>query len=51
MDHGLPNRYICRNIYYKDSALFKKQLTVDYYVDVIAYTFGVSRLDLNVVSA
>lgn len=25
-------------------------MTVDYYVDIIAYTFGVSRLDLNVVS-
>lgn len=40
-----------RNIYYKDPALFKTQLTVDYYVDIIAYTFGVSRLDLNVVSS
>lgn len=40
----------CRNIYYKDPALFKTQLTVDYYVDIIAYTFGVSRLALNVVS-
>ena len=41
----------CRNIYYKDPALFKTQSTVDYYVDVIAYTFGVSRLALNVVSS
>lgn len=38
-----------RNIYYKDPVLFKTQLTVDYYVDIIAYTFGVSRLALNVV--
>lgn len=38
-----------RNIYYKDSALFKSQLTVDHYVDVIANTLGVSRLALNVV--
>ena len=41
----------CRNIYYKDPALFKTQSTVDYYVDIIAYTFGVSRLALNVVSS
>ena len=41
----------CRNIYYKDPALFKTQLTVDHYVDIIAYTFGVSRLALNVVSS
>ncbi len=40
----------CRNIYYKDPALFKTQFTVDYYVDIIAHTFGVSRLALNVVS-
>ncbi|CAD6589048.1 MAG: hypothetical protein ASARMPRED_003873 [Alectoria sarmentosa] len=40
-----------RNIYYKDSALFKTQLTVDYYVDIIAYTFGFSRLALNVTAA
>ncbi|KAF6233924.1 hypothetical protein HO173_007754 [Letharia columbiana] len=40
-----------RNIYYKDPALFKTQLTVDYYVDIIAYTFGVSRLALNVTAA
>ena len=39
----------CRNIYYKDPALFKTQSTVDYYVDIIAYTLGVSRLALNVV--
>ena len=47
--HSLNLR--CRNIYYKDPALFKTQLTVDYYVDIIAYTFGVSRLALNVVSS
>lgn len=40
-----------RNIYYKDPALFKTQLTVDYYVDIIAYTFDVSRFALNVVSS
>ena len=39
-----------RNIYYKDPALFKRQSTVDKYVDIIAYTFGVSRFALNVVS-
>ena len=41
----------CRNIYYKDPELFKTQRTVDRYVDKIAYTFGVSRLALNVVSS
>ena len=39
-----------RNIYYKDPTLFKSQTTVDHYVDIIAYTFDVSRLALNVVS-
>lgn len=39
-----------RNIYYKDPTLFKTQMTVDHYVDIIAYTFGVSRRALNVVS-
>ena len=48
-ENSLNLRY--RNIYYKDPALFKTQSTVDYYVDIIAYTFGVSRLALNVVSS
>ena len=40
---------LCRNIYYKDPALFKDQSTVDRYVDILAYTFGVPRAALNVV--
>ena len=39
-----------RNIYYKDPSLFKKQAVVDRYVDILAFTFGVQRADLNVVS-
>ena len=38
-----------RNMYYKDPLLFKKQAVVDRYVDILAYTFGVQRADLNVV--
>ena len=48
---GISLIFQCRNIYYKDPALFKTQVTVDYYVDIIANTFGVSRLALNVVSS
>ncbi|MCJ1275954.1 hypothetical protein MMC21_003759 [Puttea exsequens] len=40
-----------RNIYYKDPALFKDQSTVDRYVDILAYTFGVPRAALNVTAA
>ena len=29
--------------------LFKKQTVVDRYVDILAFTFGVQRADLNVV--
>ena len=39
-----------RRIYYQDPALFKSQNVVDKYVDIFAYTFGVQRSDLNVVS-
>ena len=42
--------WLCRNIYYKDPALFKSQTVVNRYVDILAYTFGVQRADLNVVS-
>ena len=49
--HGSGLTFHRRNIYYKDPALFRSQSTVDIYVDKIAYTFGVSRLALNVVSA
>lgn len=38
-----------RNIYYQDVALFKSQLVVDRYVDLLAYTFGVQRVQLHVV--
>ena len=40
----------CRNIYYKDPELFKSQTVVDRYVDILAYTFGIHRAALNVVS-
>lgn len=39
-----------RNIYYKDPDLFKTQHVVDKYVDILAYTFGIQRAALNVVS-
>lgn len=39
---------MCRDIYYRDPALFGKQAHVDRYVDDIAFTFGVSRASLNV---
>lgn len=39
-----------RNIYYKDPALFKTQSVVDRYIDIVAYTLGVQRAALNVVS-
>ena len=42
--------WLCRNIYYKNPALFKSQHVVNRYVDILAYTFGVQRADLNVVS-
>ncbi|KAL8781950.1 MAG: hypothetical protein Q9213_005789 [Squamulea squamosa] len=37
-----------RNIYYKDAELFKSQKVVDRYVDILSYTFGIQRADLNV---
>ncbi|KAK0510386.1 hypothetical protein JMJ35_006818 [Cladonia borealis] len=40
-----------RNIYYKDPALFKSQTVVNRHVDILAYTFGVQRADLNVTAA
>ncbi|KAL8751861.1 MAG: hypothetical protein Q9184_005921 [Pyrenodesmia sp. 2 TL-2023] len=39
-----------RNIYYKDPELFKSQTVVDRYIDIIAYTLGIQRAALNVVS-
>ena len=39
-----------RNIYYQDPALFRSQEVVNRYVDVLAYTFGLRRADLHVVS-
>lgn len=41
---------INRDMYYSDPALFMKQAVVDKYVDVIAYTLGVPRATMNVVS-
>ncbi|KAL9612689.1 MAG: hypothetical protein Q9167_002725 [Letrouitia subvulpina] len=46
----ISKRCFIRNIYYKDPALFKSQAVVDRYVDILAYTFGVQRAALNVVS-
>lgn len=40
-----------RNIYYKDPALFRSQSVVDRYIDIVAYTLGVQRAALNVVSS
>ncbi|KIW29464.1 uncharacterized protein PV07_05278 [Cladophialophora immunda] len=40
-----------RDIYYHDVALFKKQETVDRYIDDIAHTCQVTRRDLNVVAS
>lgn len=39
---------VCRDMYYRDPALFNSQTTVDRYVDDIAFTFGVPRSALNV---
>ena len=44
---GIPRN---RNIFYQDPKLFKSQAVVDRYVDILAYTFGLRRADLNVVS-
>lgn len=40
-----------RNIFYKDPVLFKSQSVVDRYIDIVAYTLGVQRAALNVVSS
>lgn len=37
-------------MYYRDPELFTKQATVDRFVDDIAYTLGLKRDALNVVS-
>ena len=42
--------FLFRNLYYQDPSLFKKQAVVDRYVDALAFTFGVQRANLNVVS-
>ena len=39
-----------RDLYYREPELFKKQETVDRYLDDIAHTCKVSRNDLKVVS-
>ena len=41
---------LARDIYYRDTFLYKQQTTVDRYVDDIAYTCQATRKDLNVVS-
>lgn len=40
----------CRNIYYQNPQLFQSQDYVDRLVDDIAYSFGVGRSALNIVS-
>jgi meiotic recombination protein SPO11 len=40
-----------RNIYYQNPDLFKSQSAVDDMVDNLAFTLGVGREDLNIVSA
>lgn len=40
----------CRNIYYQNPELFQSQDYVDRLIDDIAYTFGVGRSALNIVS-
>lgn len=42
---------LSRNMYYKDPALFRSQSVVDRYIDIVAYTLGVQRAALNVVSS
>ena len=39
-----------RHLFYKDPSLFKSQQVVDRYVESLAFTLGVQRADLNVVS-
>ena len=41
---------ISRDLYYRDPSLFLKQSVVDRYIDDLAFTLGVSRASLNVVS-
>ena len=41
----------CRDVYYRDPALFGTQAVVDRYVDSIAYTLNVSRAMLHVTAA
>ena len=40
----------CRNIYYQNTDLFKSQSIVDDLVDNIAFTLGIGREELNIVS-
>jgi meiotic recombination protein SPO11 len=40
-----------RDIYYIDPAYFQSQATVNSVIDDLAYTIGVNRLALNVVSS
>nr|POE87436.1 isoform 2 of meiotic recombination protein spo11 [Quercus suber] len=42
---------LCRDIYYRDPALFGSQAPVDQYVDDIVCTFGGSRSSMNVSAA
>ena len=47
---ALRSLILARDIYYRDPELFIKQAVVDRYVDDIAFTLGVDRDALNVVS-
>lgn len=40
-----------RDIYYRDVELFETQSAVDKIVDNLAYSFGVQRLELNIVAS
>jgi len=42
--------HACRNIYYQNTDLFKSQSLVDDLVDNIAFTLGIGREQLNIVS-
>lgn len=42
---------LLREIFYQNPDLFQHQAVVDRYLNAIAFTFGVSRNDLNVVSS
>lgn len=46
----VPDLDTNRNVYYQNPQLFKSQAVVDDMVDNLAFTLGVGREDLNIVS-